>query len=116
MHLNKIGAGSLPSNLQPNADTRKRKRIIERMSIDLRKKRRFPVSKVKESIQSISSIEVENQLEILSTHVIIERPTRKSACLVRQMSEDAKAFLKSKCLCNEAELNVLKRKVSLLED
>ena len=115
-HLNKLAAGSLPSNVHPNADARKRKRIIERMSIGLRKKRRFPVSKVKESLQSINPMEVENQLEILSTHVIIERPTRKSACLVRQMSEDAERFLKSECLYNEAELNVLKRKVTLLED
>ena len=114
--LNKLAAGSLPSNVQPNADARKRKRIIERMSIGLRKKRRFPVSKVKESIQSINPMEIQNQLEILSTHVIIERPTRKSACLIREMSEDAEKFLKSECLYNEAELNVLKRKISLLED
>ena len=55
-------------------------------------------------------------MEILFTNVIIERLTRKSACPVREMSEDANKFLKLECLYNEAELNVLKRKISLLKD
>ena len=110
-HLNKLAAGSLPSDVQPNTDARKRKRIIDKMSNGFRKKRRITLSKIKESVQSINPLVVENQLDILSTQVIIERPTRKSACLIRQMSEDAEKYLKSDCLYNEVEIVNLKRKI-----
>ena len=72
--------------------------------------------KIKESVQSINQTDVENQLEIFFLHVIIERPTRKSACLIRHMSEDAEKYLKSDCLYNEVELVNLNRKISRLED
>ena len=81
-----------------------------------RKKRRFPISKVKESLQSINGNEIEVQIDILTTHVIIERPTRKTASLVRNLSQDADSFLKGHCSYNEQELHNLKRQITLLRD
>ena len=74
------------------------------------------VFKIKESVQSINKTDDGNQLHIFLTHVIIERLTRNSACLIKHMSEDAEKYLKSDCLYNEVEIVNLKRKISRLED
>ena len=117
-HLNEFATGADLSKPQVNLDVQKRKRIIERMANGLtaRKRRRFSISKVNEALQSISKYEIEEQLNLLVSHVIIEKPTRKSACLVRNLSNDAETYLKEHCQYNDQELRGLKRKIAELVD
>ena len=81
-----------------------------------RKKRRFPVSKVKESLQSLTANDIDIQLDILTAHVIVERPTRKTASLIRDLSNDAESYLMEHCSFNDQELRSLKRNISELID
>ena len=80
------------------------------------KKRRFPISKIKESLQRINSYEVEEQLNILESRVIIEKPSLKSARLVRNMSQNDETYLKEHCQYNDQEISGLKKKIYLLTD
>ena len=80
------------------------------------KKRRFSIAKVKESLQSINSYEIEEQLNILALHVVVEKPTQKSACLVRDLSVDADTYLRNHCDFNTQQLAELKTKIIELTD
>ena len=120
-HLNEFASAGAQAGSNANRQdscSHKRKRIIERMAIGLtnRKKRRFPISKVKEALQSISAVDIDIQLDILTTHVIVERPTRKTACLIRDLSNDADSYLTQHCSFNIQEIRSLKRKISELID
>ena len=84
--------------------------------LTLRKRRRFSISKVNEALQSISKYKIKEQLNLLISHVIIEKPTRKSACLVRNLSNDAETYLKEHCQYNDHELRGLKRKIAQFVD
>ena len=94
----------------------KRKRIVERMARGLtpRKRRRFPISKIKECFQALTSDEIEQQLHILCTHVILEKPSRSSVGLVENLSRDAENYLKAHCIFNDIEIINLKRQITQL--
>ena len=79
-----------------------------------RKKRRFPISKVKECFKAFNSDEIEQQLHILCTHVIVEKPSRMSVGLVQNLSRDAENYLKAHCIYNDNEIIELKRKITEL--
>ena len=117
-HLNKFAGGSSKDMRQLNDGALKRKRIVTRMSEGLNpgKRRRFTISKVKESLQSISPDEIEEQLKILTVHVVIEKPSRKSARLIRNLSNNAKEYLRSECLYSDNEIALLIREIATLAD
>ena len=78
------------------------------------KRSRFSISKVKESLQCFSSEDIEQQLAVLVSHVIIEKPTRKSISMVRNLRAIAESYLKTPCLYTSNEIDVLKRMMSEL--
>ena len=80
------------------------------------KKHWFTMSKAKECLPNINPNEIHEQLQILASHVDIVNPTRKSARLVRNMSDDTKAYLKSDCLFKDNGLEVLMREIAGLID
>ena len=108
-HLNEFGASRVPKKSQMNPDSKKRKRIVERMAKGLisNKIRRFQISKVKECFQCYTSNDIEEQIKILVAHVIIERSSRKSVGLVQNLSEKAESYLKSHCMHNDEEIAAL---------
>ena len=115
-HLNAFAAGQGPLVNQLNTESTKRKRIVDRLAKGLtsQKRRRFPISKVKESLQCFTSDEIDQQLNILATHVIVENPSRKSVCLVENLSDNAEIYLKSHCMFKDADIIVLKTMISEL--
>ena len=115
-HLNEFSAGNVSKKTEINPHSKKRKRIVERMAKGLtsNKRRRFQISKVKECFQCYTSNDIEEQLKILITHVIIEKSSRKSVGLVQNLSENAEAYLKTHCLFKEDEITTLKSNISQL--
>ena len=86
-------------NIVTHNNTKKRKRIIERMLDGLgpRKKRKFPISKVKESLQCFSGDFIEDQLRLLETHVMVDKPKRRTVQFVENSSLDAIGYLQGNC-------------------
>ena len=114
--LNALAAGHKPGEQLQVTGSRKRKRIVQRMARGLtpQKRRRFSISKIKESLQCFSSEDIEQQLAVLVSHVIIEKPTRKSISMVRNLSLIAESYLKTHCLYTTNEIVGLKRMMSEL--
>ena len=96
----------------------KRKRIIQRLSngFTRNKRRKFFISNVKESLRQIPKEEVEAQIRVLETQVIVFRPTNKSVELVRSLSAAARLYLTNKCAFSDNELTQLDLNNSMLID
>ena len=120
-HLNNYAAGAPPeAPVLSNtiASSNKRKRIVERLSIGLTgaKRRRFPLSRLNESLGDISLQAIENQLGILETHVIVTCPTRRTVELVRRLSDNAQNYLVNSCGYSQNDLIQLIQAISQLTD
>ena len=120
-HLNKLATGfrvSQAGEMSRNTGSLKRKRIVERMSqgCSAEKKRRFAVSKLAESLKSLGKQSVRSQLRILETHVVVEKPTHRSVSLVKELSEDAREYLKTSCGYSNEDIHVLMMKISQLKE
>ena len=102
LHLNKVAA-CVPQNIPVleslQQASRKRKRIVERLSVGLspRKLRKFPISRVKTALGDLTSITVDNQIRILESHDVVFRPTRRSVELTRMFSATSRAYLIASC-------------------
>ena len=76
MHLNRLAAGLIAplENVNRNIEESKiRKRVVERMCLGFspRKKRRFPMSKLRAALSKVDDTKLANELRVLETHVII---------------------------------------------
>ena len=111
--LNALANGVSQISGKCNENANKRKRIVERLAkgYTSNKRRRFPISKIKESLQSVSASSIEEQLSVLESHVVVEKPTNKSTCLVNALSIDAQSFLKTKCKFTDMEVVALMAKI-----
>ena len=121
LHLNKFAARSrLDSVVLPNAQiaSLKRKRIVNRLCLGFtREKRRcFQFSRLKDTIQGISIQDLEEQLHILETQVVVTCPSRRSVELSRRLSNNAQNYLRSSCGFSAHDLTELSQKNSLLTD
>ena len=81
-HLNKFAAGtSVVDPVDPNVIpvSQKRKRLVIRLSEGLLriKKRKFPISKLKESFASWTLAELDEQIQILNSHAVVSKPTHE---------------------------------------
>lgn len=100
------------------SESRKRKRIVLRMARGYtpRKKRCFPMSKLKASFSCYAEEDFLQQLNVLSANVIIEKPSVRSVQLVHNFSLEALAFLEKSCGLDGNAIMDLQQKISLLED
>ena len=107
--LNALANGGSQIAGTVNENAKKRKRIIERLAkgYTANKRRRFPISKVKESLQALGANCIEEQLSVLASHVVVEKPTNKSICLVSALSIDAQSYLKTNCTYSDMEIDTL---------
>ena len=120
-HLNKMAAGvpfEVPLLEQRPVASRKRKRIIQRLSIGLsrQKKRKFPFSRVKEALGALDMETIENQLSILEVHSIVIRPTNRTVELVRTFSERARLFMNDSCALTTDEIAAIEVNANQLTD
>ena len=81
-----------------------------------RKKRKFPIGKVKESLQCFSEDFIEDQLRLLETHVVVENPTRGTVLLVENFSLDAIGYLQGNCDFDGNKLMGPQEKIQNLRD
>ena len=79
-----------------------------------RKKRKFPISKVKESLQWFSGDFIEDQLRLLETHVMVDKPKGGTVQLVENFSLDAIGHLQGNCDFDGNELMGLQEKIQNL--
>ena len=91
LHLNNLAHGvHNASSLFPPTGVQSliRKRIVQRLSNGFsgNKKRKFFFSNVKESLRQYSREEIEAQICVLETNVVVVRPTNKSVELARSLS------------------------------
>ena len=104
-HLNKLVAGCTFDNIQMNidADTRKRRRIITRLSqgFSANKKRRFAYSKLKHSLRDISQEDISNQILILEANAVVRRPSHRSVELMRNIHPTAQVYVTEHCGFNQ---------------
>ena len=120
-HLNKFTSG-IPNEvpvLEPlQAASNKRKRIIERLSEGLTgaKRRRFPLSRVKEALRAIQPTMIENQVRILESHAIVSKPSNRTVELVRRFSERARVYMSVSCDLTEQEIVTIEENMTELQD
>ena len=121
LHLNKLAVGY--QNAQPVIEpqqgaSRKRNRIVTRLSegYTRNKKRKFFICKVHESMGDCNKIEIEQQIRILETQVVVTKPTSRTVELVRSLSATAQSYLLSKCGFTQAQLDMLIENSALLID
>ena len=120
-HLNHLAAGILSPLDDLNVDDqekRKRHLIIERMAqgFSPRKKRKFSKSKLSECLRNMEPVELTNQLRVLESHVVIEKPSYRSFQLVREFSSNAKTYLAGHCLYQVEDVVRLEEKIAELRD
>ena len=117
-HLNMLADPKLVEPEDVRGNSLKRKRIILRMAKGYTgtKKRRFVYSKLKESLRGIEDKTLKQQLNILESQEIIEKPSNKSFSLMRNMSSDATEFLQSDCLFNGEGIMTLTDAIAQLKD
>ena len=102
LHLNKHAVGGCDnSDLIPCSveSSLKRKRIVERIAdgYTQAKRRRFTFSRLNDALGGISLANIEEQIAILQSHVIVTCPTRRSVELCRRFSVEAQIFLTDSC-------------------
>ena len=120
-HLNKFTCG-IPNEvpvLEPHqAASNKRKLIIERLSEGLTpaKKRRFPLSRVKEALRAIQPTMIENQVRILESHAIVSKPSNRTVELVRRFSQRARVYMSGSCDLTEQEIVTVEENMTELQD
>ena len=121
LHLNKLAAGL--RNAQPVMEnqenaSRKRFRIVKRLSegYSRNKKRKFYICKVMEALGDCSKIEIEQQIGILSSHVVVSKPTARTVELVRSLSHAAQTYLLTHCGFTQPQLALLMENSNLLQD
>ena len=120
-HLNKFTAGIYNENpvIEPlPVASRKRKRIIQQLAEgpSLAKKRKFPLSWVKEALRGVSLGIVEDQVRILESHAVVVRPTKRSVQLVRAFSDRARAYMIGNCAFTYAEIANVEEDAAALTD
>ena len=120
-HLNTLtseGMNANPVLEHLPAASLKRKRIIERLALGLTrdKKRRFPLSRVKEALGRENSSCVEDQVTILESHSIVVRPTNRTVQLVRAFSALARNYMVANCALTDADVVSVERNAALLTD
>ena len=121
-HLNKFSVGA-PNDMpvrEPLVATanNKRKRIISRLAqgYTRAKKRRFPLSRVKDAVGEVSLVVIEDQIRILESHAVVLRPSKRSVQLVRTFSERARAYMVSSCGFTFPEITAVENTVTILID
>ena len=121
LHLNRLAVSS--PNAQPviqpqQGVSRKRNRIVTRLSegYTANKRRKFYICKVHESLCDCSKIEIEEQIRILVTRVVVTKPTPGTVELQRTLSATAQRYLISDCGFTQVQLAALIEKSALLID
>lgn len=120
-HLNQYASGihNAEPILEPVlAASRKRKRIIERLALGLTrlKKRKFPLSRVKEALGTDDPNSIEEQVCILVTHGILVRPTSRSVELVRTFSARVRNYIVANCGLSYTQLAAVEEQAEDLTD
>ena len=120
-HLNQYASGihNAEPILEPVlAASRKRKRIIERLALVLTrlKKRKFPLSRVKEALGTDDPNSIEEQVCILVTHGILVRPTSRSVELVRTFSARVRNYIVANCGLSYTQLAAVEEQAEDLTD
>ena len=119
-HLNRLSCGINNVRNKVHEDSKKRKRIIDRLAkgniLQAHKRCRVPISKLCESLQTFSSDYIEMQLNILTSKVVISKPSTRSVSLMRSFSNDAQIYLKEMCTYTDLQLEELKLKTRVLLD
>ena len=120
-HLNKYASGldNADPILEPLPEaSRKRKRIIERLALGLTpaKKRKFPLSRVKEALRADDPNSIEEQACILESHGVVVRPTSRSVELVRSLSARVRRYMFASCALSYAQIASVEEKAAELID
>ena len=74
------------------------------------------MSKLRSALGNVDDTKLANELHILETNVIIEKPSFRFLQIMREFSADARTFLTRKCSIDEVGIERLNTQIALLHD
>ena len=120
IHLNKLVVGCGFDNINSELDpaTKKRCRIVERLSQGLTSnmKRRFAYSKLKHALGDLTNDDISTQVNVLEANGVVVRPTHRSVELVRELPPATHVYMTEHCGFDEGMLiTVLQNNMTLTD-